>query len=141
MNNLVHHASIYVVGHDRRWRIGAHAAGIRPLVSITYALVVLRRSECDRGLSVAEREERCLFTDKAILDHDFPSGRAETAAEHHVDGGFGLLNGLRHNHALAGGEPVRFHHDRRAFFAHIILCRARALEAFVCRSWDVVGPA
>ena len=74
MNDLVHHAPVHLVGHDRRRRIGAHAAGVRPLVAIADALVVLRRSERDRGLAVAEREERGFLADKAILDHDFPAG-------------------------------------------------------------------
>ena len=43
------------------------------------------------------------------------AGVAEAAAEHHVDGGFGFGNGLRDDDALAGGEPVGLHHDRRAF--------------------------
>ena len=57
MDDLVHHALVHRLGHDRRRRVGAHAAGIRPLVAVADALVVLRGGERDRGLAVAQREE------------------------------------------------------------------------------------
>ena len=61
-----------------------------PLSPSTDALVVLRRGERDRGLAVAQREERRLLADEKLLDHHLGAGLAQAAAEHHVDRGFGL---------------------------------------------------
>ena len=52
----------------------AHAAGVRPLVAVADPLVVLRRDERQRGLAVAQREERSFLADHAFLDHDLPGG-------------------------------------------------------------------
>ena len=79
----------------------------------------------DRGLAVAQREERGLLADQEFLDHDLGAGRAEAAAEHHVDRGFGLGQRLRDHDALAGGEPVGLDDDRRALLAHVGLRRRR----------------
>ena len=49
--------------------------------------------------------------------------------EHHVDGGFGLGERLRNDHALAGGKAVGLDHDRRALRAHIGLGRFGARES------------
>ena len=103
--------------------------------------MVLRRRQRDRGLAVAQREERGFLADQAILDDDFPGRLAEPAAEHHVDGGFGLGDGLGHHHAFAGGKPVGLDHDRRAFFAHVILGCACALEALISGGRNLVGLA
>ena len=111
--------------HHGGRRIGAHAAGVGALVAVEHALVVLRGDERDRGLAVAQREERRLLAAQEFLDHDFGARLAETAAEHHVDRGFGFGQRLRHHHALAGREPVGLDDDRRALLAHIVLGRAR----------------
>src|SRR5262249_20283600 len=102
------------------------------------AFVILRRGKLDCGLAVAERKERRFLADEALLDHDFPSRGAETAAEHHVDCGFRLLYGFSNDNALACREPVRLHDDRRAGPAHIILRGACALEALIGGGRDVV---
>ena len=89
--------------HERRRRIGAHAAGVRSLVVIEHALVVLRGGERDRGFAVAQREEADLAAGEKFLDHDFRAGRTERAVEHHGDGGFGLRPRFRDDDAFAGG--------------------------------------
>ena len=68
-----------------RRRIGAHAAGVRSLVAVTDALVILRRGQRDRGLAVAQREEGGFLAVEEFLDDDFAAGFSEPAAEHHVD--------------------------------------------------------
>ena len=73
-------ASWIVRRHERRRRIGAHAAGVRALVVIEHPLVVLRGGERDRGLAVAQREEADLAARQEFLDHDLGAGRAERAA-------------------------------------------------------------
>jgi hypothetical protein len=141
LDDLVHYALVHFRRHDRRRRIGAHAAGVGTLVAVADALVVLRRGKRDRGLAVAQREERGFLADQTILDHDFPGRLPEAAAEHHVDGGFGFRHRLRHHHALTGGKPIGLHHDRRAFFPHVVLGRSRALEALVSGGRNLVGLA
>ena len=71
-------------------------------------------AERERGLAVAQREERGLLADEKFLDHDLGAGLAQAAAEHHVDRGLGLGDRLGDDHALAGREPVGLDDDRRA---------------------------
>ena len=54
---------------DRSRRIGAHAAGIRALVAVEGALVVLGGAEGSDGLAVREREEARLLAVEKLLDH------------------------------------------------------------------------
>ena len=127
-------------GHDARahrgvdnWRrrIGAHAAGIRPLVAIECALVVLRRSKRQRRFAVAQGEERCFFAVEKFLDDEFGASRAKLAAKNHLDGGFRLGDAFRYHHALAGGEPVGLDDDRRAAGARIGLGFVGVAKALV----------
>ena len=48
---------------------------------------------------------------------------------------------MRDHHALAGGQPVRLDHDRRADPAHVVLGGFRGVEALVGRGRNVVGLA
>ena len=130
-----------LVGEDRHRRIGAHAAGVRALVAVEGALVVLRRGERDRGLAVAQREERDFLAGEKFLDHDLGAGRAEAAAEHHVDRGFGFGDRLRDHHALAEREPVGLDDDRRALRAHVGLGGRGGGEALIGGGRDAVFPA
>ena len=66
--------------------------------------MILRRGERDRGLAVAQREERDFLAAQEFLDHDLGAGRAEPAGEHHVDRGLGLGDRLRDDDALAGAQ-------------------------------------
>ena len=108
------------------------------LIAVKHALVVLRGRQRDRGLAVAQREERRLLAGEKFLHHDLGARFAQTAAEHHVDGGFGFVERLRHHHALAGREPIRLDDDRRALRAHIVLRRCRGGEALVSGSRNPV---
>ena len=73
-----------------------------------------------------------------FLHHDFGAGRAERAAEHHVDRGFAPRRCLRHHHALAGRQAVGLDDDRRALRAHVGLGRRRGGEALVGGGRDAV---
>ena len=103
--------------------------------------MVLRRGERNRGLAVAEREERGFLALEKLLHHQLGAGLAQPAAEHHVDRGLRLGDAFRHHHALAGGEPVGLDDDRRALRAHIVLRRRRRGEPLVGGGRDVVRPA
>ena len=93
-------------GRDR-----AHAAGVRTLVPVLEALVILDAREGHRSRSVAQDQERNLFAgDELLDDHAFP-GLAETIALQHRGGGFGRLLARLANHgALARGQAVGLDH-------------------------------
>ncbi len=129
------------VVHDRRGRIGAHAAGVGAGVAVAHALVVLRGAEGQAGRAVDQHEERRLLAGHHLLDHHLGAGRAEAAAEHVVDGLQRLGFGLRQDHALAGGEAVGLDHDRRAVFAHVGLGGLGVGEVAVARGGRAHGVA
>ena len=101
--------------HQWAWRERAHAAGVRPLVVVEDALVVLRGPNRKGAGAVAQDEERHLRSDQALLDDQALASVAKTTADHR--GGNGLLcrgEVGRNHHALAGGEAVSLQHDRKA---------------------------
>ena len=120
LHDLVHRAPVHLGGHHRRRRIGAHAAGVRPVVAVADALVVLRRGERDRGLAVAQREERSFLADKAIPRSRLPPASPSPPPNIMSIAASASCDGLRHHHAFAGREPVRLDHDRRALLAHVV---------------------
>src|SRR5579872_4281214 len=140
-DDLGHDAGAHRVIDIRRRRIGAHAAGIRTLVAVKGAFVVLRGRERDGVFAVAQREERGFFALQKLLDDDFGAGLADAAAEHHVDRGLGFGHGFSDDHPLAGGKAVGLDDDRRALRAHISFGWLRGAEAFVGRCRDSVGAA
>ncbi len=89
-DDLVHHALLHGCIEDGRGRVGAHAAGVGAGVAIADALVVLRACERHGGLAIAEGEEGGLLAVHELLDDEEAGGRAELAAEHGVDLGFGF---------------------------------------------------
>ena len=126
---------------DRRRRVGAHAAGIRSLVAVEGALVVLRRGERQRRHAIAKRKERRLLAGEKFLDYDLAGGLAQTAAEHHVDRRVRGGEVFGDDHALAGGKPVGLDHDRRAALADIGLSRFGGAETLVGGGGDAVCAA
>ena len=106
--------------HARRRRIGAHAAGVRAGVALADALVVLRGAERQHARPVDQGEQARLLADQAVLDHHgrcrprrtrrrTPASRAASASS----------TVRRDRDPLAGGEPVRLDHDRRAVRADV----------------------
>ena len=92
-------------------RVAAHAAGVRALVAVEDPLVVLRGSERDDVLAVAERQQRQLLAVEELLEHDL--GLAEALLdEEGLDrlARLGLARG--DDHALARGQAVGLE-DRR----------------------------
>ena len=130
--------AVHVRRHHRRRRIGAHAAGVRALVAVEDALVILRAGERQRMLAVGENEEAGFLAGEKFLDHDLRAGIAEPAGEHHVDGGFRFRNGLCDHDAFAGGETIGLHHDRRALRADVGLGGRGVVEALVGRGRNIV---
>ncbi len=140
-NDFVHRTLGDLVGHHRRGRIGAHAAGVRPRVAVADALVVLRRSERDGVLAVAQREERRLFALQELLDDNLGSRSPHAAAEHHVHRGFRLGERHRDDDALSGREPVRLDDDRRTLLAHVVHRGLDIAEALISAGRNVVRAA
>ena len=77
--------------------------------------MVLRADQRQHVLAVAQGEQARLLAVHELLDHHRGARCAELVAGKHVVRRVdGLLNRFGHDHALAGGEPVRLHHDGRA---------------------------
>ena len=116
---LAHDAFVHRGIDDRRRRICAHPAGVRPRISLTRRLVVLRRCQRHRPPAADDADEARFLADKKLLDHDPASGVAErTAGEHFVHGGQRLGLRLRDDDPLARRQPVRLDHDRRSLLAN-----------------------
>ena len=84
-HDLLHHASTKRRRHDGRRRICAHAPGIRALVAVEGALVVLRGRQRKSGCPVDQSEKACLLAVEKLLDHHLCAGRAERACEARID--------------------------------------------------------
>ena len=69
------------------------------------------------------------------------AGRAQSSAEHHVDGGISLREGVGDDDALTGSEPVGLHDDRGAARAHVAFRRRSRAEALVGGGWNFIGLA
>ena len=100
--------------------------------------MVLCRGERNCGFPIAEREEGGFLALQKFLHHHAGAGRAQSAAEHHIDRGFRLRHAGRDHHALTGGQPVGLDHDRRTLRAHVALGRFGRGEAFIGGGWNVV---
>ena len=123
----------------RSRRVGAHSAGVRPLVAVERALEVLRRREGDRVVAVAQREQRDLRRLRAAPPRaQLPPKRARAARS----AASTLLLRPADEDALPGGEAVGLHdagrpRDRQARRAvgtpaaamHLLRERLRALDS------------
>ena len=107
-------AAYSAVVHGRHRRVGAHAAGVRARVAVQGPLVVLRRGQRQDLLSADDGEEGDLLALQELLDEHRVGRRAE-AALHEALGQrrLRLRQLVRHDDALAGGQPVGLHHHRR----------------------------
>ena len=95
----------------RSRRVGAHAAGVRAAVALAQALVVLGRRHRHQGAPVAEREQRDLFADEPLFEHDAVSGGADGPAEQVRHRAQCRVAPVGDDHALAGGQPVSLGDD------------------------------
>ena len=118
-HHLAHDALVHRRGHDRRGRIGAHAAGVRAVVAVAQALVVLRRRERQHGAAVDHRDEAGFLALEEFLDDDARRRpRRSWPANMSSRGLHGFVGGRADHHALAGGEAVGLDDERRALCAH-----------------------
>ena len=99
---------------DLAGRIGAHPAGVRALVVVEDALVVLRRYQRNHALAVTHHEERQLLALQALFEHNARAGIAQHLAAQHLFGGaLRLFLRLRDDYALARGQPIGLDDDGR----------------------------
>ena len=104
LDHLCHHGFHQIGWRPRQRRVGAHAAGVGPLVVVAHAFEVLRGHERDSRLPVADDEEGDLRPVEVLLDDD-------AAALDRV--GAGRLEVVGDHDALARREPVVLHHVGR----------------------------
>ena len=124
----------------------AHAAGVRSLIAIKDALMVLRTRKKHGVLTIDESENGTLLAVKELLYKHFGAGGTELVPDKHVvDGRLGLFSSLRNNHALACGKTVRLDDDRKSVRRKRGLCRRGISEHLglargnACRLHDFLG--
>ena len=140
LDDLAHHARVQPRRDDRRRRVGAHAAGVRSLVAVAQALVVLAGGERQHVRAVAHDDEARFLALEELLDHHARAGGAELVlAEHRVDRGVRFLARRGDHHALARGEAVGLDDDRRAVLVDVGLRLAGVGEGRVARGRDAVA--
>ena len=110
----VDHGLELLVGDHGHRAVDAHAARVGAEVAVEGALVVLRGGQGHKGLAVGEGQKRALGALHHLLHDDGRTGVAEDTAEALVDALEGLLGGLCHDDALAGGKAVGLDHDGAA---------------------------
>ena len=94
-----------VLRRPRQRRVGTHASGVRPLVTVEDPLEVLGRLERIDRRAVGDREQRHLGPVEELLDHHPLALRGVRHGGVPVGG---------HDHALACGEPVVLDDVRRS---------------------------
>ena len=113
-HDLRHHPFDHRGVEARGRRVGTHPAGVRPLVAVEGALVILGGADLERVHAVAQREQACLLAVEELLDHDRAAGGAEAAGKSVANGRHRLGRRHRHHDTLAGGQAVRLDDDGRA---------------------------
>ena len=90
-------------------RIRAHATGVRPLIVVEHALMVLRRLQRNHRLPVDQAEQAHLRAIQERLQQ-----HRVTARQNILRMGDGRRTILRHHHALARGQTIILDHPIRA---------------------------
>ena len=110
---------IHFLGRDERQSgIGAHTAGIGPLVAVKRPFVVLRQRHRIHVLALHEAEEGELRSGEEILHHH-PALAEGMVQEHVGQRSAGLFQVLGDDNPLAGGQAVILEHGRERTGAHI----------------------
>ena len=120
-------------GESRR-RVGAHAAGIWPLVVVVGALVVAGGRQRRDALAIGQREEREFDALHELLDQHARPRRAERALQHQrIQRVARLALVVADEDALASGQPIGLHHDREC----AAIRRAPHAPTRSLRSWSL----
>mmetsp|Transcript_76657 Transcript_76657/g.165874 ORF Transcript_76657/g.165874 Transcript_76657/m.165874 type:complete len:694 (+) Transcript_76657:3096-5177(+) len=126
-----------------RRREGAHAAGVRALVPVEGALVVLRRRQHRHVGAVGQAEDGALRALHLLLEHDLRARLTHgPLLEEVADGRLGLVAVGRHDDALAGRQAARLNHHLEGRLVDVgqgSLEALLALEGLVDRGGDLVA--
>ena len=128
---LLHRPALEFRRENRRRRISAHPARIRPGVAFAHTLVILGRGERDGRLAINQREQARFLSLKEFLDDQWAVTRG-------VDGGFGLVARHSDRHALAGSEAVRLDDDGNRELLQRVTGRRRSIRPDVSGSGNAV---
>ena len=130
MHDLLEHPLLRGLGDDRRWGVGAHAAGVLSPVAVQCALVVLGRRQRHHPLAVADRVVGRLLPLEQVLDHHPLPGRPEAPLAHHlVERPLGQGRARADADALAGRQAIGLHHAGTAPLADVRARRLQIVEA------------
>ena len=138
-DHLAHGAGVHVGRHHRSRRIGTHAAGIRALVVVLQALVVLAGGQRHHFGAIAHHHEAGFLALQEFLDHHAGAALVVLHAqrvvhEHEIDRVMGFLQRHGHHHALAGSQTIGLDHDGRADLVDVgMRCRRIAEGIEGCR--------
>ena len=138
-DHFVHGARVHCRRDHGRGRIRAHAARVGAGVTIAHALVVLRSGQRQYVLAIHHDDEAGFFAFQKLFHHHLVAGRTKRPGEHLLDGGDGFFLRGADDHALAGGEAVCFHHQRRTLCTHPGGVEVRTREDAVGGSGNVVA--
>ena len=93
------------LGGDVGGCVAAHAAGVRALVAVEDALVVLGEGERAERVAIAEGEDAEFVAEEELFDDNFTTSVAKGLVDHDLLKGFlGLLLGLGEDNTLASSE-------------------------------------
>ena len=116
-----------------------HAAGIRSLVTVVGALMVLRGRHGFQVLPVHKRQHANLGTGQVFLDHHARARAAERMPVDRVpDRGNRFFLGHCHRHAFAQRQAVRLDHNRRTVPPDIVDRGGGILKYRIGRGGDAV---
>ena len=127
--------------NKRSWRIGSHAAGIRPQVAIESGLVILRWRKCHDRTAVRDRKQTDFQAIKPFLDDQARSGcLAELTLDRDaIDGRQNFPPCGTDNHTFAPRQTVGLHDKAAVVFFPRIAIVDEVLSAFGIAKHLVVG--
>ena len=138
-DDFVHRALINRGRYHRGGAVCAHAAGVRALVAVQQAFMVLAGGHRQNVFAVHHHDEAGFFARQIIFNHHAAAGAAHFVAQQHiVNRGVCFVQGRGHYHAFARRQTVGLNHNRRAFLADVIVRRVRLLEGLVLRGGNAV---
>src|SRR5262245_11406997 len=96
--------------NDWRGRVGAHATGVRTLIAVVAALVILRGGKRQDVRTADDCDEARFLAFEEFLDHDLVARGSELSAEHGLGALDSLIRRRTDDDALAGRKSVRLDH-------------------------------
>ena len=129
----------HILADLRHRAVGAHAAGVRALVLVVGALVILRNRHRPEVGAVHEAHQREFLSFEEVFDNHFGTGVTETVIDENIfqsgNGGF-LIH--RNGHAFARSQTVSLDHDRGTMFAHVGCGTVQVVEGLILCGRNVV---